>query len=107
MMGRRGEGTGDFDFFWWIPWIYTKKHLRIFFRMNPRKDALIHVYVYIDNAKSLFLKPNDKVHVSHYENLQPQKWKKNYSIKLNILPFLREPTSLDIKNHEFVLPIFP
>ena len=41
--------------------------------MNPRKDALIHVYVYIDNAKSLFLKPNDKVHVSHYENLQPQK----------------------------------
>ena len=23
MMGE-GGGNGDFDFFWWIPWIYTK-----------------------------------------------------------------------------------
>ena len=48
------------------------------FEMNLRKEALIHVYGYIGNAKSWFLKSNDTVHFLLYENWQfSQNWVKN------------------------------
>ena len=45
--------------------------MRIFiFGMNSEKEALIHVYGYLGNVKSWFLKSFGGVHFLHYENLQ-------------------------------------
>ena len=40
-----------------------------------------------------------------FENMQfSQKWKRNYSIKLNFPPFLKRTSWRDFKNHDFALP---
>ena len=68
--------------------------MRIFiFEMNLRKEALIHAYGYIGNAKSWFLKSQHIVHFLLYENLQfSQKWKKLLN-KIEFLAFSQKDTT--------------
>ena len=63
--------------------------MRIFiFGMNSEKESLIHVYGYLGNAKSWFLKSPNVVHFLLYEILPiSKKWKKKLLYKIEFPAF--------------------
>ena len=77
--------------------------MRIFiFEMNLRKEALIHVYGYIGNAKSWFLKSQHTVRFLLYENLDfSQKWKKISLFKIEFPAFSQKVSVLEFQKSWF------